>query len=76
MTPALKAIDATDLARAIATVIAERYDRTSEGLQGYYGVPQPPHPIRDGDLRSLLLDGTDDLIAICEEALKRLGEAR
>lgn len=63
---------AEDLAFTILTIIAERHVSISGG--GYYGVM-----VRDTsraeileEARSQLLDGTDDFVAICEEALRRL----
>lgn len=57
------------LARLFAGVVAERYGH-GEG-DGYYGANQTGDTTED-DLRRQLLDGTDDLIEIFEEVLRRV----
>lgn len=68
-----KPINGEDLAVAILTVIGERYGRLSG--KGYYGVDQGPDvdPAKIlEEAQDQLLDGTDNFVAICEEALRRL----
>lgn len=60
---------AEDLAITILTVIGERYASSSGG--GYYGIANDPAMVRE-EARDQLLDGADDFVAICEEALRRL----
>jgi len=68
--------EARDLARAIAQVIAERHGNRDgpahrPGGGGYYGV-SGDDAVLEEELEDQLLDGRDDLVAICREALARL----
>jgi hypothetical protein len=71
----MSTIDPRDLARAIAQVIAERNGKRGRahraGSGGYHGV-SGIGAVLEEELEDQLLDGRDDLVAICREALARL----